>query len=81
MIHARQDYNRIQDPAGLIPADEPVFLIRAKDKCAPATVRAWAMEARQAGADNDIVFAAFRHADLMEAWQRENGSQVPDMPR
>ena len=24
MIHARDDYNRIQDPAGKIPADEPV---------------------------------------------------------
>lgn len=24
MIHAREDYNRIQDPAGQIPEDEPV---------------------------------------------------------
>ena len=32
MIHARDDYNRIQDPAGKIPADEPVFLLRAQDE-------------------------------------------------
>lgn len=31
MKHAREDYNRIQDPAGLIPDGEPVFLIRGKD--------------------------------------------------
>jgi hypothetical protein len=30
MKHARDDYNRIQDPAGLIPEDEPVFLLRAQ---------------------------------------------------
>ena len=28
MKHARDDYNRIQDPAGKIPEDEPVFLLR-----------------------------------------------------
>ncbi|MEQ1761584.1 MAG: hypothetical protein ABL984_00430 [Pyrinomonadaceae bacterium] len=34
MKHARKDYNRIQDPAGLIPEDEPVFLFRAQDRFA-----------------------------------------------
>ena len=42
MIHARDDYNRIQDPAGLIPADEPVFLLRGQDPAAPNTVDRWA---------------------------------------
>lgn len=31
MRHAREDYNRIQDPAGKIHEDEPVFLMRAQD--------------------------------------------------
>ena len=35
MKHAREDYNRIQDPAGLIPADEPVFLLRGQDEFTP----------------------------------------------
>ena len=36
MKHARSDYQaRIQDVAGLIPADEPVFFIRGQDKAAP----------------------------------------------
>lgn len=41
MIHARQDYQRIQDPQSKIPADEPVFLLRAQDKTAAAVVRYW----------------------------------------
>lgn len=35
MIHAREDYNRIQDPKGLIPQDEPVFLLRGQDRFTP----------------------------------------------
>jgi len=34
MKHARPDYDRIQDPAGLIPKYEPVFLLRGQDKLA-----------------------------------------------
>lgn len=34
MKHAREDYNRFQDPENLIPADEPVMLFRAQDKYA-----------------------------------------------
>lgn len=34
MLHAREDYNRIQDPLNKIPADEPVLLFRAQDKYA-----------------------------------------------
>lgn len=38
MIHAREDYNRIQDPEGKIPDDEPVFLLRAQDELCVATI-------------------------------------------
>lgn len=43
MKHARPDYNRIQDPAGLIPEDEPVFLLRGQDVLAPSLVKDWAI--------------------------------------
>ncbi len=40
MLHARKDYNeRIQDNANLIPKDEPVFLLRAQDVNALATLQ------------------------------------------
>ncbi len=80
MIHARKDYNRIQDPAGLIPEDEPVFLLRAKDMCAPATVEFWAQLADKYGATPEMTNVALDHARKMEEWQQEHGTQVPDMP-
>ena len=80
MKHARQDYDRIQDPAGKIPEDEPVFLIRGQDRAGPATVRFWASEATRAGARPDIVQRALQWADEMEKWQLAHGNKVPDMP-
>ena len=81
MKHAREDYNRIQDPAGLIGEDEPVFLLRAKDRTAPATLRYWAAQNR-ALPDHDgrAVALAEAHADAMEEWQSRNGSKTADVP-
>jgi len=80
MKHARNDYNRIQDPAGLIPDDEPVFLLRAQDKSAPATLRFWAVENRSAGGDEALSALAELWASNMEQWQRLNGSKAADGP-
>lgn len=79
MRHARPDYNRIQDPTGKIPADEPVFLIRGQDLAGPTAVRAWAAEAERNGAALDIVSAAFTQARNMETWQRNRSRKVPDL--
>ena len=79
MRHARPDYNRIQDPHGLIPNDEPVFLLRAIDKAAPAIVEAWAGLAEALGAKPDIVLAARQQARAMREWQTNNGAHTPDL--
>ena len=79
MKHAREDYNRIQDPAGKIAEDEPVFLLRAKDKVAPAAVRAWAEFHRLSGGDPMLSKMAFEHAELMEEWQTNNGCKSADL--
>ena len=81
MIHARKDYDRIQDPEGKIPEGEPVFLLRAQDAVAPQVVEIWAIAAHNAGADGDIVQHAYEHAQVMRKWQAEYGSKVPDMPK
>lgn len=81
MKHARSDYDRFQDPAGLIPDDEPVFLLRGQDKLAPGVVRAWADRASLAGdVDFALVTAVRRHADAMEHWQATRGFKTPDAP-
>jgi hypothetical protein len=67
MKHAREGYNRIQDPANKIPEDEPVFLLRAQDSFAAATVRYWAMLAYKYGAP-DLATKAMEQADKMDAW-------------
>lgn len=68
MKHARDDYDRIQDPAGIIPDDEPVFLLRAQDCAAPASVRCWAEVNDELGGDPAMSKLARDHADLMSAW-------------
>lgn len=80
MKHAREDYDRIQDPENKIPKDEPVFLIRAQDVTAPDVVRYWAMQAKYKGAKESIVLAARTQADHMVEWQREHNMKIPDMP-
>jgi hypothetical protein len=77
MNHSRPDYDRIQDPAALIPDDEPVFFLRAQDEVAAATVRFWAALARAAGADPMMIQNARDHADRMDAWAKK---KVPDLP-
>jgi hypothetical protein len=77
MKHARTDYDRIQDPAGLIPADEPVFLIRAKDTVSGDTVRAWADLHDKAGGDPRMSAAARNHALLMDAWGKKQLADAP----
>ncbi len=79
MKHARPDYERFQDPAGLIPADEPVLLIRGQDKAAPATLRSYVTHARFFGAGEDLLQAVLQQADRMEDWQRQNTSKTPDL--
>ncbi len=79
MKHARDDYNRIQDPAGLIPEDEPVFLIRGQDKVGAAAVRAWAYLHQLNGGSDEPYLLAMRQADKMEAWAKEKKCKLADL--
>lgn len=69
MKHARHDYDRIQDPAGKIPADEPVFLLRGQDLAAPSTLRFWAERNRDLGGDEELSALTESQAVEMEKWQ------------
>lgn len=76
MKHARDDYNRIQDPSGLIPDEEPVFLLRAQDKLAWAAVSYYAKLAESAGSSG-IAEKATLWAEKMRTWPTQ---KVPDLP-
>jgi L-lysine 2,3-aminomutase len=68
MRHARADYERFQDPAGKIPAAEPVMLFRGQDRFAARVLRYYAHLLASADADRDIIRAVQCQADAMDAW-------------
>lgn len=76
--YGRPDYDQTP-PFGDIPDEEPVFVIRGRDKAAPAALRAYAMEASKAGASRRLVLSVEQHAVAMEEFQARHGSKVPDI--
>ncbi len=76
MIHARSDYDPIQDPRGLIPEDEPVVLFRAQDELAVAAVIYYTQLCKNAGLSNvdDILEP---HIEKMLSWPKK---KLPDVP-
>jgi hypothetical protein len=91
--HARPDYQKrfgkdpaVDDPTLLEPGssaigyDEPVFLLRAKDKLAPHNLLDYAARAEESGVDSAVVKAARDQARAMQDWQEKNGCKLPDVP-
>lgn len=72
MIHSRPDYQRLQDPAGLIPQDEPVFLLRAQDKTAAQVVAIWALMQPE----GPLKEMAERHANRMGNWKKRKWADI-----
>lgn len=72
MLHPHKKYAHIQDPTGMIPEDEPVFILRAGDQIAPMVVRYWADRNDHAGGDPAVSQQAKDHADKMERWPKKN---------
>ena len=91
MRHAREDYNRFQDPALRKPAllgegstvigeDEPVMLFRAQDKHAHKVVAYYAMLlAKDPEVNREMAARALSWAMEMRDWSPAK-KKVPDMP-
>lgn len=78
MIHARSDYNRIQDPNHKIPIGEPVILLRAQDKFAAEALRHYAVLVAESGGSRDNVQQLLNHAKLMDAWETKKQPDAPE---
>ena len=76
MLHARKDYNRIQDPENKIPEDEPVFLLRAQDQVAAEVVRYWAYLHKHKGGADDIAMLAIEQSRLMDEWPKHKSADL-----
>lgn len=81
MLHAREDYNRFQDPLNLIQKDEPVFLLRGQDILAPELLLRWAAKLRLKGGDPHMARIVEDHAQKMIQWQVSNANKIPDLPK
>jgi len=81
MLHAREDYNRIQDPLGIIPENEPVFLLRAQDQFAPALLLRWAAKLRLHEGNPVMARMVEDHAQLMIEWQVRRKVKLPDLKK
>jgi len=55
---------------GRAEADEPVFVLRANDRIAPATIRDWVQRSKNAGMHEDKVEEAMEIAAEMERWRQ-----------
>jgi hypothetical protein len=91
MIHARPDYERFQDPAldnpelypGVSPIaqDEPVFVVRAKDKnMRDVLLHYLGLLSFEDKPDPVMQRAIIEHIRRVESWQTTYGSKTPDMP-
>jgi len=91
MLHARKDYNRIQDPALQDPSllsegsspiaeDEPVFLVRASDQAFVPTLNAW-IDAHLACYGSQVMTDAVKkHIRKAVEWQKKNRYELADAP-
>lgn len=79
MKHARSDYqDRVVDLAKMIPADEPVVLLRAQDKCALPALYEYIARLYAVGADQAFISMMERHVHAFQDWPKK---KVPDGPR
>jgi len=79
MKHARKDYQRIQDPENKIGKDEPVFLLRAKDRLMIPTMNTWIAYAQKAKVDKKMIQMVEDFKTEVMFWQQENGCKTPDL--
>jgi len=79
MKHARPDYDRIQDPAGLIPDDEPVFLIRGQDMYGALILAKYAelLETSDCAVDPRLIEMVRDQQLRMRHWPKK---KIPDLP-
>lgn len=85
MLHARKDYNRIQDPENKIGKDEPVFIVRAKDVFSTKAMEAWADAVLFEGnlqsnkGLKEMAAMIYEHIGKTIKWQNQNSCRNPDL--
>ncbi len=68
MKHAHEKYDGVQDAGGVIPDDEPVFLLRATDPMAVETIKYWIRWSRINGVNMDNLDGVTYHLRKMHEY-------------
>jgi hypothetical protein len=79
MLHARKDYQRIQDPKNLIPSDEPVFLMRAQDKLFITMLVIYRMLAKMQGCSPKMLQTISKHIEITKLYNIDHPTKIPDL--
>lgn len=84
MKHSRKDYDRIQDPLNLIPADEPVFLLRSQDLfCVPMLIHYRQLTEDHGGLNpetKDKIDNLEHFINRVRNWQSYHKAKFADLP-
>lgn len=78
MIPGRRDYNLIGTESDPIPANEPVFIIRAQDTLGEVMLRIYAVLCETELHRPDVARSVREHADLFALWPTK---KRPDLPK
>lgn len=80
MKHGRADYDeRIQDSAGKIPEDEPVFLLRGQDPVAWRGLEMFIQYSSQQGVAIEMLESMHQQVNRMREWSRTHPKQNADL--
>jgi hypothetical protein len=77
VIPGRRDYNLIGTEADPIPANEPVFILRAQDTLAEPILRMYAVLCQTQLHDPRMAASVLEQADLFAVWPTRKN---PDLP-
>ena len=79
MLHARKDYDRIQDPIDKIPSKEPVFLLRGQDRLAIPILAEYIKLTLEYSGPSPITESLAKHLTKVRKWQDEKCCKAADM--
>jgi len=80
MKHAREDYNRFQDPENKIPDDEPVMLFRAQDRHFVKVLKYY-QDLLETANNFTVAKAVEKHIETAKAWRAKKNVIIkePDL--
>jgi hypothetical protein len=73
-------YGAVRTEKGRFHRGEPVFILRAADPLAPASVESYAARCFNCGCDEEHIAAANQRANAMRDWQEKNPTLVKQLP-